>query len=107
MPHSFLLVIGREQGAWTALVVAQGSRYARACAHNPPRLGAVPKISRLIVAAAQMLDDKKQQRFPTSTPDQPLPRVVAIAPHLVPVTATMNEFRELNLRLAQVCMNVA
>ena len=49
-----------------------------------------------------MLDNGGQQRFPTSTPEQPLPRVVAIAPHLVPATATMDEFRELNLRLAQV-----
>ena len=38
-------------------------------------------------------------------PEQPLPRVVAIAPDLVPATATMDAFRELNLRLAQVSVD--
>ena len=49
-----------------------------------------------------MLDDEGLQRFPSSAPGEPLPRVVAMAPHIVPATATMEAFRELNLRLAQV-----
>ncbi len=51
---------------------------------------------------AQMLDDEGLQRFPASEPGEPLPRVVAMAPHLVPATATVEAFRELNLHLAQV-----
>ncbi len=51
---------------------------------------------------AQMLDEEGQQRFPTSAPGEPFPRVVAMAPHLVPATVTVEEFRQLNLHLAQV-----
>ena len=54
------------------------------------------------MCAAQTLNEEGMQRFPASVPGERLPRVVAIAPHLVPSTATMEAFRELNLRLAQV-----
>ena len=48
------------------------------------------------------MDEEGLQRFPSSTPEQPLPRVLALAPHLIPITDSMEEFRLLNVRLAQV-----
>ena len=50
----------------------------------------------------QLLDPEGLQRFPLSTPAQRLPRVVALAPGLAPQTADEEDFRQLNVRLAQV-----
>ena len=55
-----------------------------------------------MVCVSQLLDPEGLQRFPSSTPDQRLPRVVALAPGLAPRTETQEQFRALNMRLAQV-----